>query len=507
MSSMNIKQTALLRYLVDKFNANSFSIPFRMGTYGLSEDGEGLVIYAPTRDNNGDFDRIDTFDELTYQTGKKAFVVMSGQMGSGEYVALPNIKMATYDVNLEFLVYVDNPISEIIRLAIEEVRDGLIGNIDTLAVKEIDFETESNDPSDVYLKLATTADGLDFGQVSTIKGRKYVNYSFTVSITVSKNVDFGNQVKWCLYRVVTEETAVEPETEASEELLGKTRVSSDNSTWECVEDTPETYLWDSGDYVESPDYTVNDIGDLPTPISAGLTAKLNVPKEWVYLGFQLGLSADYTLGGTASSNNEFLANAESAYPAGSETVGTIIRQLDPEGSPELDEYFYAEVQQTPLYYISVVDEEATYAWEFVSASTTCNTFIPLVASWGTNQDVESFQTLRPYLTSTETLIDRAKEVHNYVKSRGFGTTFTWLLDTSDSVIRDLFIQTFKKQDLPPVYNIKMVMQEMDEDGDFVNTTDLTFERKFVYGEAQVSDVSYGEPIVFAIGFVPSAKDE
>jgi len=174
---MNIKQTALLRYLTDKFNDNSFGIPFRMGTYGLDEDSEGLVIYAPTRDNNGDFDRIDTFDETTYQTGKKAFVVMSGQMGSGEYVALPNIKMATYDVNLEFLVYMDNPISEIIRLAIEEVRDELIGNIETLAVKEIDFEDGDGDPTDVYLKLATTADGLDFGQPMVIKGRKYLNYS------------------------------------------------------------------------------------------------------------------------------------------------------------------------------------------------------------------------------------------------------------------------------------------------------------------------------------------
>jgi hypothetical protein len=510
---MNIKQTALLRYLTDKFNDNSFGIPFRMGTYGLDEDSEGLVIYAPTRDNNGDFDRIDTFDETTYQTGKKAFVVMSGQMGSGEYVALPNIKMATYDVNLEFLVYMDNPISEIIRLAIEEVRDELIGNIETLAVKEIDFEDGNGDPTDVYLKLATTADGLDFGQPMVIKGRKYLNYSFTVSITVSKNVDFGNQVKWCAYKIIPEESAVEPETEATVEDVGVNTEAEDGTTWVGVEATPETYEWLSGDLVESPDYTVDSVEELPTPTSSGLTAKVNGPvvtKEWVYLGFQLGLTADYTLTGTSTSSNDFLTDAETQYPSASEDIGTIVKQLDGEGSPEFDEYYYAELQDTTvddLYYISAIDELATYEWEYVGYSETCTEFIPLVASWGTNQDVEAFQTLRPYLTSTETLITRAKEVHNYVKSRGFGMTFTWLLDTTDALIRDFFIQTFKQQDLPPVYNIKMTMKEMDDDGDFVDSTDLTFERKFVYGEAQVSDVSYGEPIIFAIGFVPSAKDE
>lgn len=501
---MNIKQTALLRYLTDKFNDNSFGIPFRMGTYGLDEDSEGLVIYAPTRDNNGDFDRIDTFDETTYQTGKKAFVVMSGQMGSGEYVALPNIKMATYDVNLEFLVYMDNPISEIIRLAIEEVRDELIGNIETLAVKEIDFEDGDGNPTDVYLKLATTADGLDFGQPMVIKGRKYLNYSFTVSITVSKNVDFGNQVKWCAYKIIPEESAVEPETEASFELLGETETASDGTTWECVGEFDWEALLVEPDTL---DYEVDDADDLPeaSATTYGKTASVLKSKSWVYLGSDLtGYTVTYAsptgISGTHTTSASAVAQLEIDHPAASEDVGTVATEKRAEEPYDMM-YFIVEGDY------DFFEVEGEFSWEYVGYSETCTEFIPLVASWGTNQDVEAFQTLRPYLTSTESLITRAKEVHNYVKSRGFGMTFTWLLDTTDALIRDFFIQTFKQQDLPPVYNIKMTMKEMDDDGDFVDSTDLTFERKFVYGEAQVSDVSYGEPIIFAIGFVPSAKDE
>jgi len=447
---LNIKQTNLLEYIVNKFNENSFGIPFRMGTYGLDDDDQGLVVYALTRDNNGDFDRIETFDEETYQTGEKTFVAMSGQMGSGEYVALPNIQMATYDVMCEFLVYIDNPISEVIRMAIEEIRDEFIGNIDTLTINEIDLEDETTDASlnEVVLKLVTNADGLDFGSVYNIKGRKYLNYSLTISMNVSKNVDFGNQVKWEIYEVLIEEDCTEPESEPENDTT--TVTADDGSKWIGVVDS----------------------------------------QTWQYIGYGLPIPATYTLGGYADDEEEFLANAESGYSALEEELNVIIRQLK---TGEIG-YFFGSVL-------------STYKWEFVSAPTIFSTFIPLIASWSTNQDVEAFQTLRPYVTATEATINRAKEVHNYVKSRGFGTAFTFLLDTTDETIKDLFIQTFKKQDEPPIYNLKMQMQTLNALGAFADDTDLTFERTMVYGEAQVGDISYGEPIIFAIGFIPSAKDE
>jgi len=508
---LNIKQTNLLEYIVNKFNENSFGVPFRMETYGLDDDDQGLVIYAPTRDNNGDFDRIETFDEETYQTGEKTFVVMSGQMGSGEYVALPNIQMATYDVMCEFLVYIDNPISEIIRMAIEEIRDGFIGNIDTLTVNEVDLEDETTDASlnEVVLKLVTNADGLDFGSVINIKGRKYLNYSLTISMNVSKNVDFGNQVKWCIYEALTEEDCVEPTESATVDDVGEDVVADDGSTWTGAVDTEETFMWIVDGSPSAPyDYTVDSVEELPKATTSGLTAKVNglvVIKAWSFLTYD-PTNQDVIVSGSSDDTADFLTDAETQYPVSAQSVGDIAKGYSIEAESDI----YAVVVDTEvddLYFISAPEYPATYEWEFVSAPTTCNAFIPLIASWSTNQDVEAFQTLRPYVTATEATINRAKEVHNYVKSRGFGTAFTFLLDTTDDTVKDLFIQTFKQQDEPPIYQLKMQMQTLNALGVFADDTDLTFERTMIYGEAQVGDISYGEPIIFAIGFIPSAKDE
>jgi hypothetical protein len=474
-----------------------------MGTYGVDDNDQGLVIYAPTRDNNGDFDRIETFDEETYQTGEKTFVVMSGQMGSGEYVALPNIQMATYDVMLTFLVYIDNPISEIIRLAIEEVRDGFIGNIDTIEINEIDLEDDELDAEldEATLKLVTNADGIDFGSVVNIKGKKYLDYSLTISMNVSKNVDFGNQVKWCLYKIIPEDMAIEPEDEATFELLGKTKTGSDKTIWECVGDFEWTALAIAP---ESVDYEEEDFDDLPEASSTtyGETGSVLKSKSWVFLDYDLtGITVDYDgVLGNFTTVEDILAKLENDYPVLAETVGTTARETINE-SPFPVAYFIVEGEYD--YY----EVDGEFSWEYVSYSKTCTSFIPLIASWSTNQDVEAFQTLRPYVSSTEATINRAKEVHNYVKSRGFGTAFTFLLDTTDDTIKDLFIQTFKQQDEPPIYNLKMQMQTLNALGAFANDTDLTFERTMIYGEAQVGDISYGEPIIFAIGFIPSAKDE
>lgn len=380
----NIKQTDLLEYLVQAFNTNNFDIPFRMGTYGA--DKTGLTIYAPARDNHGRFDQIDTFDEDTYQTGKSSFVVMNGLANSGEYTPLPNVQMVSYDVSVDFLVYVDSPISEFIRMAIEEVRDNLVGNLDVLEVTEMDLENDDTINTD-YLRLATTADSIDFGQIITVKKRNYMVYTLTISMTVSKNVEMGNQVKWEFLKVLRES--------------------------ECVEPTVDIFDYEINDEVTADDYSI-----------------------WKVVSVESGG-----------------------------------RQ-----------------------------------WEFVSVPTEALEVIPLIFSWGTTQDQESFQNLRPYETTT-TLSDRAKEVHNYVKSRGFGTAFTFLANFDSYIIKHLYMETFQKETQPRVYEITMKTQTLNDSGKFEDDSDLTFTRSMIFGEAQVGDCSYGDPIVFAIGFTPSAKDE
>ncbi len=174
------------------------------------------------------------------------------------------------------------------------------------------------------------------------------------------------------------------------------------------------------------------------------------------------------------------------------------------------EYVLGKVKLTVLKDVSLsiaVDPPFQFAeleWKFVSVPVSGQNVIPLIASWGTTQDQESFQTLRPL---NPTLAERAKEVHNYVKSKGFGTSFTLLLDFSQPIVKELYKESFTKTERPSVYQITqktLVYDSVSED--FIYDTDLTFTRKMIYGEVQVGDVVYGEPIVFGIGFTPSAKD-
>jgi len=508
MANINIKQVDLLQYLVDKFNANSFGIPFRMGTYD-GDNEHGLTIYAPARDNNGKFDQTDVFDEDTYQISKKSFVVMDGMANSGEYVALPNVHLVNFDVTLEFLVYVDSPVSEIIRMAIEEVRDGLIGNLDTMTVNELDFDDGDGTPTEQVLRVVTTADSIDYGQLMTIKKRNYLNYSLSVSMSVSKTIDFGNQVKWYFLKKLAEEDCVEPTETASEENFGDTVVADDQSSWESV---ITSYSWEESlESLEEPyDEEEDFVDNLETPTEDGLTAKVGgqlLSKAWVYVGYdQTQLDpVDYNgITGTHITMESALAQLEEDHPASGEDVGATAREeenQDPYG------YFYFIVEGTyePItYYISVIDG---YEWEFVSVPSEQHEIIPLIASWSTNQDQESFQTLRPFATTTEVIKARAKEVHNYVKNRGFGTVFTFLLDSSQYMVKELFKETFQKLDKPNIYEIEMIMKVYDSTTEaFIDSTDLTFSRTMIFGEAESGDIVYGEPIVFAIGFTPSAKD-
>ena len=355
----NIKQTDLLKYLADKFNDNSFGIPFKMGVYEAYEDSSNqvhLFIYAPQNANeNGHFDETFEFNEETYQNDKKNFVVMSGGISSGEYTPLPNIQLVSYDISLSFLVFVDNPISEVIRLAIEEVRDGLIGNLDFLPIKEIDLSNEEGDLITTHLKVATTADSIVYGNIDEIMGRRYMEYSLNVTLTVSKNVEMGNQFRWQIAKVEYDQEGIE-------------------------------------------------------------------------------------------------------IPLTSEDFETVI---------------------------------------------------PLIADFGTTQDLESFQTLRSFSTSN----DKYKQVHNYVKSRGHALVLTFLLDTTKPIIKELFKETFKVLSYPNIYVINMGFVELDTNtesetyGEYI-VLDSDMQKnniRVVIEEASPSEVVYGEPITFTVGFGISAK--
>ncbi len=75
---------------------------------------------------------------------------------------------------------------------------------------------------------------------------------------------------------------------------------------------------------------------------------------------------------------------------------------------------------------------------------------PLIMSWGKINDLQPFQTLRD-----KTLSDKAKELHNFVKTRGFSVVFTYLVNLHDPLIKRFYLETFNINDKDPLFWVNM----------------------------------------------------
>lgn len=338
--SINVRQTNVMEFLTDKFNENSFGIPFKQGFYvRKSQEDLDIIWYKPKLNERGLFDIESSYNDETYVANENRFLVMQTDVSSGDYIGLPDIDMVSFTANVEVLIYADDPLILVTsKMALDEIRDSFIGTRHLYQV----LEQNENTIDDVRYRIVSNAGGIDYGSELILKGRRFIVVSFRIELMVSKNVDFGNQIKW------------------------------------------EIAKYD------------NDLGQY--------------------------------------------------------------------GS-------YYEVK-------------------------------PLISSWGVNQEMTSEQTLNS-INPVE--INKAREVHNYVKSRGFGATFTFL-KSNNFIVREMFKETTNTPTSPQRYKIRMSMEEFNDVSNvFEFRSDLGFEKNFVYGEAQVADVVYGEPIMFAIGFVVSAK--
>ena len=92
---------------------------------------------------------------------------------------------------------------------------------------------------------------------------------------------------------------------------------------------------------------------------------------------------------------------------------------------------------------------------------------PLIMSWGKINDLQPFQTLR-----SATLSNKAKELHNFVKTRGFSVVFTYLVNLSDPLIKRFYLETFNINDKDPLFWVNMktkVLQDSEYDEITVNT--------------------------------------
>lgn len=200
-----IKETDVLKFIVDEMNDNSFGINFGLAEYGFQNDENGqatdLLIYRLAF-NDGDFNTEVVFDEETYQRNLESFVAMNVSALSGEFTALKNIQQATYSPLLSFLVPIDNPISEPIRLAIEEVRSRLKAEYKTIKVRYHDLENVDNASGvEEHLRIATNIDSIDFGEPFTLNGRRYIQFSYSLFMLVQNKGEFGNQIEFKMGKV------------------------------------------------------------------------------------------------------------------------------------------------------------------------------------------------------------------------------------------------------------------------------------------------------------------
>lgn len=129
--------------------------------------------------------------------------------------------------------------------------------------------------------------------------------------------------------------------------------------------------------------------------------------------------------------------------------------------------------------------------------------IPIIASFGATQDLEPMQYLNGFTVEQQ---ERARQIHNYVKSRGFALTMTFFVDFSDTIVRDFFKQTFIKPAIPPQYHIKTQFTEY-VNGIATEPTDLLLENDYVYGDANIESIEYGDVIIVSVGFAVGVTEE
>jgi hypothetical protein len=134
--------------------------------------------------------------------------------------------------------------------------------------------------------------------------------------------------------------------------------------------------------------------------------------------------------------------------------------------------------------------------------------LPITASLGSSNTLVGHQVLRNKAL-TEAQQKLSQMIHNLVITRGFGLGFVFLLDNSD-IIMELFKETLPKRtftELNRKFYIKVRFLNM-----FFNIqgepywdydSRLYVEETFVIGEISTSDLSYGDDVIFTVGFAPS----
>jgi hypothetical protein len=202
-----IKKNDILNYILNKFNDDNATqdINFIMGS-------EGLPLYKPIsfEGANGVPDEYEFFDEQTYQISKEQSIPLSIPVINAEYMNLRTIEgnrrinSSEWSVVISFLVYANSYVHNKLVFGIEEFRDKSLGSIDIINVKQWDYADEESSAIHTYYTVVSTSSDLIPGELLTINGDIFLEYTLQINLDVSEGIDYGNQYELYIAKGKTE---------------------------------------------------------------------------------------------------------------------------------------------------------------------------------------------------------------------------------------------------------------------------------------------------------------
>lgn len=196
-----IKKEQVLSYLMDKLNNNYFGVPFYMGI-------DGLPIYKPILDENGNITDFDFVSETTYKEDFTSKIPVSLIVSDGDYSVIKDlsgededINSASFNATLGFLLMVEQtPEYKVMLESLEQVRDMLLGNLDILKANQYNY---IGDTKELYSYLVATHCGdVQLGGELELNGKRYLEYILSIDLDISDNISYGNQYQWYISRQI-----------------------------------------------------------------------------------------------------------------------------------------------------------------------------------------------------------------------------------------------------------------------------------------------------------------
>jgi hypothetical protein len=202
-----IKKNTILEYILNQFNDENATqeVTFVMGS-------EGLPLYKPIsfEGAGGVPDEYEFFDEQTYQISKTQAVPISVPVIEAEYTNLrtlegdKRIANTTFGVAVSFLVFANSYVHNKLVFAIEEFRDKMLGKIDILNYKQWDYSDTNAVPTNEYYTIVSSTGDIIPGDLLTINGDIFIEYTLQLSLDISEGIDYGNQFEFYIANSKTE---------------------------------------------------------------------------------------------------------------------------------------------------------------------------------------------------------------------------------------------------------------------------------------------------------------